>query len=259
MVRRMNRLIRTATLVVAPLFLLPVYGSPESLWDPSFDGYISSASAFPIGGTLVVELDSRTMLTITSSRVHNQRIDLEISGGEAGGLFDFLPSGGSSSSASVTGKDDLSLDAVFAVRIVSVGPDGMLRVDGSRIIVTDDRSQTIELEGIVDPRLVSDGSRIASSAIADLVIRYSGVLDRDSPAVVAADLVRIVENGATDAATPSGSAAAGTAAVAASTRPSPADAGATGVPPALELTEEKRDELLVELLDRILSLALPAR
>ncbi len=259
---------RYSVLLIFLLILLG-RGVSESLWAPSFEGYIFGATAFRVGETLIAVLDPTTVLSFRASRIDSKSITIELEGGEAGSLFSFLPSGSSSSSGSFSGDDKVSIKAEIAVRVVSIDEAGTLSVEGTRRLVAGGSTEVITVSGLVDPDLVGNGKRVASSAIADLTLSYMSLLDVGKPVLTGEDLVRAdsAPTGATvtavaEAVSVGEAGAAGAATTPEATTPSAgAAATATTPPPAptVSLSEEKREELLLIYLNRIVDLILRGR
>lgn len=250
---RKNRVI--GTVVTAWLLACVATLEPQSLWDPSFDGYISDSSGIEVGGTLVVVLDTDTSLEYDSSRVTSERISIELTGGEGGDLFSFLPSGNTGSSSSVSGSDSLAFNASLAVRIIAVDDDGRLQVQGSRTISLGTTEETITVAGLVDPRFVDESGRVPASSIVDLSLVYTGVLDPSGTVLGSDDIVR------TEIPAATGTPAATEAVPATETPVEAADApGPSETEPApaqsVELSEEAREELLLRYLNRMIDLIL---
>jgi len=248
---------------MAPLLLAVVLGHSQSLWDPSFEGYISAADSFSVGSTLTVQIDTSTKLAFKASRVGSNQISIELVGGSTGDLFSFLPSGSTSSQASLSGGSEISVDASVAVRVVAIDVSGSLRVEGRRSIVTGGRTETVEIFGTVDPAIVGDGNRVAASSIADFRLVYSSLLDPGDGPIGAQDLVEVPSRipEASSTAPPVGTATEATDPAAVTTAPADATAlsgsevDAAGSP-ALTLSDERRSAILLQYLNRLVDLIL---
>ena len=70
-----------------------------------------------------VVLDESTSFTYSSSSIGNKQIFLEFSGGEAGDLFSFLPSGKSGESLSRKGSEEFSIKTSIAARVIEIDED----------------------------------------------------------------------------------------------------------------------------------------
>jgi flagellar L-ring protein precursor FlgH len=60
------------------------------------------------------------------------------------------------------------------VRVTSLSPDGIARIEGSKKVTVDGRLQEISLQGYVRPQDVSSPNIVLSSRIAEAVIDYKG-------------------------------------------------------------------------------------
>ena len=222
----------------------------QSLWVPTFDGFISGSSAIGVGETLIVVLDTKTSLSYKASYIDSKQIQIELSGGDAGNLFDFLPSGNTSSNDSISGGSEINLASAIAVRVLRVDESGSLFISGTRSISMGGAAETITVSGGVDPNLVEDGNRVAASAVSDLRLVYSGPLDSSNSVLSSFDLVRTTRSTAvgttTDATTET-------------TPDATAEVASTGDSiESTTLSDRKRDELLVLYLNRLIDLIFKA-
>lgn len=83
---------------------------------------------------------------------------------------------GYNASSDQTGTRDRAGDlaATLTVRVVSIEPSGVLRVDGGKLVTVDGRKQEVRLAGLVRPEDVTAGNAVLSSRIADASIIYNG-------------------------------------------------------------------------------------
>lgn len=90
----------------------------------------------------------------------------------------FQPSIGTSTNNSHSGQGSTvksdRVSATIAARIVDIMPSGNLVIEGNREIVIDQEKQTITLKGIVRQKDIDATNVVASTAIADAQITYSG-------------------------------------------------------------------------------------
>src|SRR5690606_944228 len=73
------------------------------------------------------------------------------------------------------------LAAEVTVRVVEVGPGGLLRVEGSKTVVMDDHEQQVTLSGWVRPEDISPQNVIDSWRISDSRIEYRAAGDLGKP------------------------------------------------------------------------------
>jgi flagellar L-ring protein precursor FlgH len=71
-------------------------------------------------------------------------------------------------------KRDSTVTATLSARVVEVGMDGNLAIQGYREIRVNDETQHIILSGIIRPDDIAQDNSILSSNIADARIEYSG-------------------------------------------------------------------------------------
>jgi len=161
----------------------------ESLWDPQSQGLFSGADAAQVGDSILISIDSKTSLSYSATRVDSERITLELAGGSAGTLFDFLPSGSSSGGQSLRGSEDISLSTSFAARITAIDGAGQLTIQGSRTYIIQGTEETISISGTIDPEFVRDDRMVPLSRIANARISYTALLETGVATLQAGDLV----------------------------------------------------------------------
>jgi flagellar L-ring protein FlgH len=199
--------------------------SADSLWDPEAPSLFAGSGNLQVGDTVLVSIESENTLSYSSSRVDTERVSIELSGGEGAGLFSFLPVGSTSGNQSLQGSEALSIQTTFAVRVVGIEEDGHLALRGGRTITIQGKQESISLSGVVDPLLVGEDRTLPFAGIADVRLTYSTLLQPGAGVLRADDLVRA------DPESPDG-----------------ATAG------QISLTDQKRDELILSYLNRLLDL-----
>ena len=200
----------------------------ESLWDPKSQGLFSGSNAIQTGDTVLLSIDSETSLSYNATRVDNERVTLELSGGSAGNLFDFLPAGSASGNQTLKGGEGVSISASFAVRVVAVDETQQLIIQGSRSFIIQGKEETISVNGVLDPKFVREDGTVPLSRVANARVSYTTLLEPDEATLQAED---IVEESAVLPADASGAAPAATA-----------------------LSDERRQELLLLFINRIVDL-----
>src|SRR4030042_6379869 len=92
----------------------------DTLWTPSFDGYLSARSALGAGDIVYVQIDGATSLSFQAAASDAKSLTLEFSGGEFGNLFSFLPQARSGGELSSRGRQEYALRSRFAARGMQV-------------------------------------------------------------------------------------------------------------------------------------------
>lgn len=67
-----------------------------------------------------------------------------------------------------------SIQATIAARVVEILPSGNLVIEGQREIIVDQEKQTMTIRGVIRQKDIDASNTVASSAIADAQITYSG-------------------------------------------------------------------------------------
>ncbi len=230
----------------------------ESLWDPDSPGLLAGSSVIQTGDTLLVSIDIDQDLSYDSSRIDSERVSIELTGGEGGDLLSFLPTGSSSGNQSLTGSEEISFQTSFAVSVVEIDADGNLLLRGGRTVVLQGKQATITLTGTADPSFVGEGRRLPFSSIVDARIVYETFLSAGEPVIQPDDIEEVPVAAAAEGVEPEGPAAeAAEPGTAEPTVEEEAPTAEAGEPVATvpALTEEKKRELLLLYLNRLLDLA----
>ena len=236
--------------VVTPLLLA------DSLWDPESQGLFSGSNVVQVGDAVLVSIDAETSLSYNATRVDNERITLELSGGSAGTLFDFLPAGSSSGSQSLRGGEELRLSASLAARVVAVDETGQLTIQGSRSFFIQGQEETISVSGVIDPTFIREDRTVPLSRISDARISYTTLLEADAATLRSGDLVEnAVASRSTAGATPPDTAASGeTGESETADQPEPIPGP---IPVITAISDERQQELLLLFINRLIDLIFP--
>lgn len=155
--------------------------SSGSMINPdTYRGLVADRRAHRAGDTLMVIVTETATATAsantnaaggmqlgadTQTRNGSHRYGLGLSGGDGGQ--------GNTTRAG-------SLQAQIAVRVMSVGGDGMLRVQGEQTMVINGEKQQFILTGLVRPEDISSNNTIFSNRISEADIRFTGQGDISS-------------------------------------------------------------------------------
>ncbi len=227
-----------AFLLVAPL-------SAESLWEPGFSGYVSPSGSIEAGDIVLIEINPQTELKLDSSHIDSEEARLSFSGGEGGGLFDFLPQGSSSSERSIEEDDSYALSTRMAVQVLSKEENGLLQLRGERSIEINGVREDITLTASVSPRQIKSGEVLSFDRLSKAELIYSGVGYGARPILSAED----VEERPEEALGPEAEAAENGEGV-----PGEVDTAGEASAGGYSLSEERRRELLLSYFIRFLDL-----
>jgi len=144
----------------------------DSLWDPRFTGIAGGSASLKTGDIVLVVLDGKTSLNVTSGRIDSKRVSLTMSNGEAGDLFSFLPSANSLGNMSFKGNENISLVARIATRVETVTGSDAVFVKGSRVFSIDGAESSIRISGWVRQRDLNAAGEVPIEKVADAVIQY---------------------------------------------------------------------------------------
>ncbi len=255
--------------ILAILFLAAtVLAAPaESLTGPDFKGYLSG-KGLAKGDSVFVEIDTTSKLAFSAAGSDSRTFTLEFTGGETGNLFSFLPQGRTGGDRSLKGGEDLSLRGRIPVVVQEVDGTGRALVRGSRAIEIEGREESIDISGWVSPRDVDGGRNVPFSRIADARLIYRTLLSSARDVLTTDDIRRVLAaappttapaaaTGTTTGAQPAVTATTATATTTGTAAAGTATVGTTATPAAsttLSLTDEKKLELLLVYLNRLVDL-----
>jgi len=240
--------------IAALLFfvLIPCAARGESLWSPDFQGYLADGNRLEAGRTITVLIDTDVSLSYSASSSHSSDAGLDVSGGDFAGVLRFLPAVSADGDQSVEGEERHRISASIVARVVDRDPDGLYALEGRRSVELDGREQVITLTGSVYPGDIDRAGRIPLSRLVDSRLVFRGLLEPAQDVIAESDLARILSQAAGTEAAPGAEAAGPTAAADAAGFPATGaqDPGAGGE--AYRLTEEKRRELFVRFIGRLI-------
>ena len=66
------------------------------------------------------------------------------------------------------------LEAVLSVRVMEIEPNGVLRIEGTKVVAVDGREQEVKLQGFVRSEDVLSTNLVLSTRVAEATISYDG-------------------------------------------------------------------------------------
>ncbi|OHD75218.1 MAG: hypothetical protein A2177_15890 [Spirochaetes bacterium RBG_13_68_11] len=256
---------------LAILFLAAIVleAPAENLTSPGFKGYLSG-KGLAKGDSVFVQIDTTSKLAFAASSTDSRIFTLEFAGGVTGNLFSFIPQGRTGGDRSLKGAQELSLSGRIPAVVQEVDASGRALVRGSRAIEIEGREESIEIDGWIDPRDVDGDRTVSFSMVADARLVYTTFLSSARDVLTAEDIREVLEvlpqtaEGAmviqpagSGAAAPAGTASTGTAQPGTVASAGTATTG-TAQPAAplksFTLTDQKKLELLLVYLNRLVDL-----
>lgn len=231
---------KTFSLLAVLLCFSLFSGFTESLWDEEFSGYGTGKQRFQPGRILTVTINTDTKLSYSSAASGDRELVLTFSGGETGDLFSFLPEIQTREQGTREGEEELSISSSVAVRVQETNAAGMSFVQGSRNTTVNGGVQALTVSGWCDPKSVGPEGTIPFHLLADGKLTYRTLLETDK------EILR--EN---DISTAFAELMAGTVE---SEEETPDEAAAAAERDGVKLTEERKYELLLQYINRFLSL-----
>ena len=147
--------------------------------------WTSSRRSFLVGDIIRVVVDERALAAAnkdnTNAASRNRRLDLGVnppqmgtSGSGLGAIDGSMEAGdGSTSQQRGNATRGTQYVAEIPVRVVSVSPEGLLQVKGTKMIDVDKNKQTLTLSGFISPIDVNSRDMVGSDAIADMQLAYA--------------------------------------------------------------------------------------
>jgi flagellar L-ring protein precursor FlgH len=142
--------------------------------------------------TIMIDESAKAGSESKTNTGKSQSFGVESTGGT--GALRLLPKFGGTGSASIgyDGKGGTSrtgsLNATIAVRVTKVLDNGILVIEGTKVVEVNDEKGLIKITGMVRPRDIKPNNIVISSNIADAQITYSGkgaVNDGHRPGILA--------------------------------------------------------------------------
>ncbi len=179
--------------ILFPLILAAGVGSwADTLWTPSFDGYLSARSALAAGDIVYVQIDGASSLSFQAAASDAKSLTLEFSGGDFGSLFSFLPRTRSGGEMSSRGRQQYTLESRFAARVTQVDQTGKARIAGTRSVTLEGKQESLALSGWLDPADLVSGREVRFSRLADSRLSFRTLLEPAAPVLTSRDIQRIV-------------------------------------------------------------------
>jgi flagellar L-ring protein FlgH len=172
-------------LLLAGATAVPAAAQAEgSVSAPPRQSWTADRRSFVTGDVLTVLIDEYTIANqqtgTMAERSRSQTADAAVRAGSA------VPGGSAAAGTSARGdsrergeaRRQTSFAGEMAVRVVEIGTDGMLRIEGTKRIVVDKGTQEVALTGWIRPQDVSGRNVIESWRVADLALQHvsSGTL-----------------------------------------------------------------------------------
>jgi flagellar L-ring protein precursor FlgH len=139
----------------------------------------SDVRARNVGDILTVTISESTTAKATADT--NVKKDESVSGFASSGLFqrffrDLNLSASSNRNASGSGSTSRtgSLVTTLSVQVKEILPNGILRIEGSRLITINKETQRVTLTGMVRPEDITLDNAIPSNLIASAEVKYDG-------------------------------------------------------------------------------------
>jgi hypothetical protein len=243
------------TRILFPLILAASLGSwADTLWTPSFDGYLSVRSALSTGDIVYVQIDGATSLSFQAAASDAKSLTLEFSGGEFGNLFSFLPQTRSDGEMSSRGRQQYTLESRFAARVTQVDDTGKARIEGTRSVTLEGKQESLALSGWLDPADLVSGREVRFSQLADARLSFRTLLEPAAPVLTSRDIQRIVAALPPAAAAPAGALAPQGAPAAGAAQPTTGGAQPATAARAAEytLTDARKVELFLRYVNRLI-------
>ena len=151
----------------------------------SYRSLVAESKAFRPGDVLTVLIqENASAVSSADSRAQRNTAVTGTVGSTDTGPHTGRASAGTDSDGGGRTQRSGRLLATLSVRVVEVGPQGELLVQGRQDLRINGETQAITLSGVVRPRDVADNNTVSSSRIADARVEFDGegfVSDKSKP------------------------------------------------------------------------------
>lgn len=134
----------------------------------------SDHKAFTKGDTVTVIITEYTQANQQMGSGTNKTVNLQ--GGPGVGFLDFITAFFVELSSAFSGSRSTSQAAKFSGNVSAIVkevlPNGMLFIEGSKIVTVNNEEQTVYIKGFVRPEDINKDNTIYSSKVVDLEVRY---------------------------------------------------------------------------------------
>lgn len=147
----------------------------DSLIQPdTYRGLVADRRAHQVGDTLTVVVVEAASASATANTGNANALQLGVQGQTPHRAYPYsLGIAGSNQGQGETSRSG-ALNAQLTVRVVSIDPDGLLRVRGEQTVVVNGEKQRIALEGLVREEDILASNLIPSNRISDAQIEFTG-------------------------------------------------------------------------------------
>ena len=178
-------------LIILPLLLIAAISGSESLWTPGSGGLLSGNGRLTPGDIVIVEIDSSSSFSFTSTSSDTKSLTLELSGGEYGELFSFLPSGSSLGDRSVKGSEEYEIKSSIGTRVQEIDATGRAFIRGVRSVSFEGKEESITLTGWLEPALLGSDKRIVFSRLGDARLIFRTLLEPGGGVISSRDIEEV--------------------------------------------------------------------
>jgi len=235
-------------LIILSLLLIAAVSGSESLWIPGSGGILSANGRLTPGDIVIVEIDSSSSLSFISTSSDTKSLTLELSGGEYGELFSFLPSGSSRGDRSVKGSEEYKIKSSIGTRVQEIDDTGRASIRGVRSVSFEGKEEYITLTGWLEPALLGSDKRIAFSRLGDARLIFRTLLEPGEGVVTARDIEEISRT------LPAGTDPIGTTTEGAGEEPGASMQVAAQAGSGYQISDSRKKELLLLYINRIVDI-----
>lgn len=171
-----------AIMVIVPFatITLAAQGATDGQSPRRMTSWLASSRNFQVGEIVTIFVDERSLAEEQTSRIatsdRGQSASLSSGGDFSLGVTSLTFSTGMDRSSRSRGEmgRTAGLRGVMSARITEVAPNGVLKIEGQKLVLVDGREQSWTIVGYVRSEDVSAGNEIPSSRIAGGTISYNG-------------------------------------------------------------------------------------
>lgn len=163
-----------------------------SIWDDRKADVYSKKINYGVGETVLILITEDASYEYKASGKAFKSNKIEIKGGEATGMFDFLPTGSSEVNESANTRDGLKIRTSIPARIIAVNND-IATIQGTKNVIINNRVSNVTIRGEVNISDIRNGE-IYSTKLTNSTISIVTLLDNNKNVLTERDLQEVLVN-----------------------------------------------------------------
>lgn len=174
------------------IFALPITFRAISIWDDRRADIYSKKINYNVGDSVVVLITEESSYEYRSTGKGLKSYKVDIRGGEAKGIFDFIPTGSSEENLALNERDSLKVKNIIAARIVALN-NNIATIQGIKNVSVNNRVSNIAIRGEVNISDIKD-NQILSSKLLNSTVTITTLLENSKTVISNRDIQEVPVN-----------------------------------------------------------------